>query len=207
MFYNCDESKVLASLTEALPFWIFEFTTKIYKTEYQNDMGRIRSNWLNMIQHVLFKLKYKMTYFPFPSSVQFFETLEQELKNLKRFEDYSFYNNFQLGKIDLPKTITQSYWGPKLWDILHCLSIMLQDEPKEHRGQFAWLVYLLPQIMLCAICSEHFKSLDRSKWSIKVFENPIEAVFQLHNLVNSHLGAPNYPFESFKAKYGLVERS
>ena len=202
--FTFDPNHILSILTENLPFWVMDFLLRRHKDEHKRKFaGTIKGDWLNLIQQVLFMLKYDMTYVLYPYNDDFYKLIDKEFAKTTDLQQFSLYNNFKLPWPEMPKVITQQYWGPYLWHIMHCISIVIQDTPYTER--FARLVYLLNNIMLCGDCIHHFESMDRVAIYKDVVTNPVMALYHLHSEVNAFKGT-TFTLEDFKTKYGLTER-
>lgn len=204
--FEYDGPSILKQLTDNLPFWVLDLLLRQgYGEDKKRIMGEIKAEWLNMIQYTLAKLNYEMKYHQFRGAT-FFEDIKEQIASIKDFKEFEQFYNFNLPLPETPSKITQEYWGPRLWAILHCISIVLQDYPAGI-PTFAKLVYLINHIMLCGYCVKNYESLDREQIYLDIIKNPVIALFNLHSTVNLHTTTRSFTWEDFKTKYGLTERS
>jgi len=126
-------------------------------------------------------------------------------------------------------TTAKSYWGPRLWRILHTLSCSssigtLRDRVQQidERALWSQVLKMTAHIMPCAVCSEHYKDwLFRSQIvkiistnSSNIRELVRGGLYDLHCMVNDANGVspPNpipyseleaaYPGSGFRSAYG-----
>lgn len=97
-------------------------------------------------------------------------------------------------------------WGPVIWDFLHKLSIYFSCT-SDRFELFEYLIMNLNYILPCNICAEHFVHTRDSGKLDSVFaelsDNPVHAVFQLHNIISSQIypNRPAFTENEFSAKY------
>ena len=109
------------------------------------------------------------------------------------------------------KLITnQGLWGPKIWRLLHTISVCLHD----NKVRFKYILEHVPYCLPCKICSKHLLTMLRVIKEIE-YDFPVKLMMKIHNTVNVYtrkkkLNVNNVPYtqkiESFMYFKTLFER-
>ena len=103
--------------------------------------------------------------------------------------------------------LNQSIWGPHAWEFLHSVAFAYPEDPTtQDKKSVKNFAESFACILPCSVCKDNFKTHIKSH-PLKV--NSRREFFDwtvgLHNLVNRHLGKPQYNsdevFNSYKKKY------
>lgn len=107
-------------------------------------------------------------------------------------------------KYNLDK-LTKSWWGPKLWYVIHTLAAFY-DDSNSYFIAYKCFIMCLVHTLPCKICRVHFlkhitkESNDINKYS-KDKQSLLYWSFIIHNSANAALGKPQFTFENASKLY------
>lgn len=97
----------------------------------------------------------------------------------------------------------KNIWGPVYWEFLHLTSILCMTPYQIDLFSTNMMNFNL--CIICDRCAFNYKDKDPFKFTmlISLSQDPVTAIYNLHNLVNEALHKSQYPFEDFIRKYNL----
>ena len=98
----------------------------------------------------------------------------------------------------------KNIWGPIYWNFLHFTSILCSKN-ENLRDRFSTNMLNFNLCMICPNCAFNFKNKNPFKLMMimSISNDTITPMFNLHNIVNSALHKPQYPFEQFLKNYNI----
>lgn len=101
-------------------------------------------------------------------------------------------------------------WGPKMWFILHTVSLQYSNEPTSEEKKAAFnFINSLPLLLPCVVCKdhlrEHFKHMPLTFDHLRNRETFSKYVYDLHEMVNKQLGKKSgIKFKNIKSLYNCA---
>jgi hypothetical protein len=90
-------------------------------------------------------------------------------------------------------TACPAKWGGSAWRFLHYLTLMYPDKPTaKDRARFRYMFNMLPKLLPCNICAQHFKQLLGKKPVHKHLSSRSSLVKWLHDL-HARINRENVP--------------
>jgi len=96
-------------------------------------------------------------------------------------------------------------WGPHGWFFLHSITMAYPDKPtKKDRENFSNFFHLLPAVLPCEVCQNHFRQYLAElpiEPALKNKQTLVEWLINIHNKTNMSLGKPTMTYEQVIEKY------
>ena len=98
-----------------------------------------------------------------------------------------------------------SFWGPKMWRLLHCVTQNYPTNPTiERKKQYIYFFNIVPYVLPCYKCQYHFLKQLRDYPVYKYVNSKKEIcswLYRIHNNVNLRLNKKIYKFKEANNMY------
>jgi FAD-linked sulfhydryl oxidase len=97
-------------------------------------------------------------------------------------------------------------WGPNLWNFMHYLTLSYPDQPTEYDiNKFKNFFTTIGEYLPCEKCrnnyKDHLQELPLTINELNSRDNLVLWLFNLHNVVNKHLGKKEFTLKEFNDVY------
>lgn len=102
--------------------------------------------------------------------------------------------------------INPTLWGPHLWKFMHYLTLSYPEQPTEFDvNKFKNFFLSIGEYLPCEKCrhnyTDHLQELPLTQNELSCRDNLVVWLFNLHNIVNKHLGKKEFTLKEFNDLY------
>lgn len=102
--------------------------------------------------------------------------------------------------------INPTLWGPNLWKFMHYLTLSYPEQPTEYDvNKFKNFFMNIGEYLPCEKCrynyKDHLQVLPLTENELSCRDNLILWLFNLHNIVNKHIGKKEFTIKEFNDVY------
>jgi hypothetical protein len=102
--------------------------------------------------------------------------------------------------------INPTLWGPNLWKFMHYLTLSYPEQPSEYDvNKFKNFFMNIGEYLPCEKCrynyKDHLQVLPLTENELSCRDNLILWLFNLHNIVNKHIGKKEFTIKEFNDVY------